>query len=100
MHIANSDRPVEFYNLEVIISVGYRVKSQSTENYDSLLNGWIEHINTRIAGEFIVSSRYSRNAEAARKKLESYIFIISDGGLDPDYPLLTTTEAADTTGES
>ena len=28
MHIANSDRPVEFYNLEVIISVGYRVKSQ------------------------------------------------------------------------
>ncbi|MFQ5597840.1 MAG: RhuM family protein [Nitrospiria bacterium] len=28
MHIANSDRPVTFYNLDVIISVGYRVKSQ------------------------------------------------------------------------
>ena len=28
MHIANSDRPVQFYNLDVIISVGYRVKSQ------------------------------------------------------------------------
>lgn len=28
MHIANSDKPVEFYNLDVIISVGYRVKSQ------------------------------------------------------------------------
>lgn len=28
MHIANSDRPVEFYSLDVIISVGYRVKSQ------------------------------------------------------------------------
>lgn len=27
MHIANSDKPVTFYNLEVIISVGYRVKS-------------------------------------------------------------------------
>ncbi len=27
MHIANSDRPVQFYSLEVIISVGYRVKS-------------------------------------------------------------------------
>ena len=27
MHIANSDKPVEFYNLDVIISVGYRVKS-------------------------------------------------------------------------
>lgn len=28
LHIANSDRPVAFYNLDVIISVGYRVKSQ------------------------------------------------------------------------
>ncbi len=28
MHIANSDKPVKFYNLNVIISVGYRVKSQ------------------------------------------------------------------------
>jgi prophage maintenance system killer protein len=28
LHIANSDRPVAFYNLNVIISVGYRVKSQ------------------------------------------------------------------------
>jgi hypothetical protein len=28
MHIANSDKPVQFYNLEVIISVGYRVNSK------------------------------------------------------------------------
>ncbi|MCA1797688.1 MAG: virulence RhuM family protein [Geobacteraceae bacterium] len=28
MQIANSDRPVAFYSLDVIISVGYRVKSQ------------------------------------------------------------------------
>ncbi|HEY9098701.1 MAG TPA: RhuM family protein [Thiobacillus sp.] len=28
MHIAGSDKPVVFYNLDVIISVGYRVKSQ------------------------------------------------------------------------
>jgi hypothetical protein len=27
LHIANSDKPVAFYNLDVIISVGYRVKS-------------------------------------------------------------------------
>ena len=27
MHIAGSDKPVKAYNLEVIISVGYRVKS-------------------------------------------------------------------------
>ena len=28
LHIANSDKPVKFYNLNVIISIGYRVKSQ------------------------------------------------------------------------
>lgn len=28
MHIANSDKPVVFYDLETIISVGYRIKSQ------------------------------------------------------------------------
>lgn len=28
MHIANADRPVQLYSLDVIISVGYRVKSQ------------------------------------------------------------------------
>lgn len=28
MHIANSDKPIKYYNLNVIISVGYRVKSQ------------------------------------------------------------------------
>ncbi len=28
MHIADSDKPVAFFNLDVIISVGYRVKSQ------------------------------------------------------------------------
>lgn len=29
MHIPNSDKPVTFYSLDVIISVGYRVKSQN-----------------------------------------------------------------------
>ncbi len=28
LHIANSDKPVKYYNLDVIISAGYPVKSQ------------------------------------------------------------------------
>ncbi len=28
MHIASSERPVSYYNLDVVISVGYRVKSR------------------------------------------------------------------------
>ena len=31
LHIANSDKPVTSYNLDVIISVGYRVKSQLSQ---------------------------------------------------------------------
>jgi prophage maintenance system killer protein len=49
MHIAGADRPVVFYNLDVIISVGYRVKSRSGTQFriwatrilrDHLLKGY------------------------------------------------------------
>lgn len=38
MHIANSDKPVTFYNLDVIISVGYRVKSQNGTKFRQWAN--------------------------------------------------------------
>jgi len=50
MHIANSDRPVVFHDLEVIISVGYRIKSSQGVQFrrwatqrlkDFLLKGYI-----------------------------------------------------------
>lgn len=39
MHIANSDKPVQFYSLEVIISVGYRVKSHKGVEFRQWANG-------------------------------------------------------------
>ena len=33
LHISGSDRPVKFYNLDVIISVGYRVKSHQETKF-------------------------------------------------------------------
>jgi hypothetical protein len=33
MHIAYSDKPVNFYNLDIIISVGYRVNSQKATQF-------------------------------------------------------------------
>jgi len=33
LHIANSDKPVAFYNLDMIISVGYRVKSKTATQF-------------------------------------------------------------------
>jgi hypothetical protein len=50
LHIANSDKPVAFYNLDVIISVGYRVKSKQGTQFriwgrdiikNYLLNGYV-----------------------------------------------------------
>ncbi len=45
LHIPNSDRPVAFYSLDVIISVGYRVKSQRGVEFrrwaNSVLKGYI-----------------------------------------------------------
>lgn len=55
MHIPNSDKPVAFYNLDVIISVGYRVKSKQGTQFriwatrvlkDYLLKGYA--INNRM----------------------------------------------------
>jgi len=49
MQIANSDRPVSFYDLDVVISVGYRVKSQQGVQFrrwatarlrEHLTHGW------------------------------------------------------------
>jgi hypothetical protein len=38
MHIANSDRPVAFYDLDVVISVGYRIKSERGRAIQALGN--------------------------------------------------------------
>ncbi|MDR0894763.1 MAG: virulence protein RhuM/Fic/DOC family protein [Prevotellaceae bacterium] len=52
LHIANSDKPVKFYNLDVIISVGYRVKSQRGTQFriwankvlkEYLIKGYVVH---------------------------------------------------------
>ena len=39
MHIANSDKPVQFDSLEVIVSVGYRVKSHRGVEFRQWANG-------------------------------------------------------------
>ena len=42
LHIAGSDRPVKFYNLDVIISVGYRVKSHRGVQFRKWATGLIK----------------------------------------------------------
>lgn len=69
MHNAFSDKPVAFYNLDVIISVGYRVKSKQGTQFriwatrvlrDYLLKGYA--INNRM-------NRIEDNIESINKKI-------------------------------
>ena len=43
LHIANSDKPVQYYSLDVIISVGYRVKSLNGTKFRRWANGVLKH---------------------------------------------------------
>lgn len=65
MHIANSDKPVTFYNLDVIISVWYRVKSiqwtqfrkRATERIHEYIVKWFTMDDDRLKQEW-AKSRY------------------------------------------
>lgn len=77
MHIANSDKPVKFYNLDVIISVGYRIKSQNGTRFRQwatrLLN---EHL---VKGYTLNQQRFEQNA----KELEAALSLIKKAAHSP-----------------
>jgi hypothetical protein len=83
MHIANSDKPIELYNLDVIISVGYRVKSQQGTRFRQ----WA----TRILREHLTQG-YSLNRqrlEANARELEAALQLVKKAAQNPE--LLTDT---------
>lgn len=69
MHIPNSDKPVTFYNLDVIISVGYRVKSQRGTQFRQ----WA----TQRLKEYLVEGVAINEKRLAQKNKE--IKILHDG---------------------
>ena len=69
MHIPNSDKPVTFYNLDVIISVGYRVKSQRGTQFRQ----WA----TQRLKEYLVEGVAINEKRLAQKNQE--IKILHDG---------------------
>jgi prophage maintenance system killer protein len=60
LHIAGSDRPVKFYNLDVIISVGYRVKSAQGTRF----RHWATQVLRQhlVQGYTLNQARFERNA--------------------------------------
>lgn len=58
LHIPNSDKPVKFYNLNVIISVGYRVKSQRGTQFRMWAT---KHLNEYIRKGFVMDDERLKN---------------------------------------
>lgn len=72
MHIANSDRPVTFYDLDVVISVGYRIKSpQGVQCNHRLLNDKGDMIinNTGLAALTLLVAESDPNQKETLIKL-------------------------------
>lgn len=63
MHIANSDKPVSFYNLDVIISVGYRVNSKRGTQFRI----WA----TNVLRQHLVEG-YTLNEKLLREQAQKY----------------------------
>ena len=68
MHIANSDKPVKHYSLDVIISVGYRVKSQQGVKFRQWATKTLkQHL---LKGYTLNESRLSQNASELESALK------------------------------
>ena len=71
LHIANADRPVAFYSLDVIISVGYRVKSKRGVEFRRWANSILKQYIVR--GYALNEHRMQQLGEAVRlmKRVET-----------------------------
>jgi hypothetical protein len=70
IHIAGSDKPVKFYNLDVIISVGYRVKSPAGTRFRQWATRTLrEHL---VRGYTINRQRFEHNAQ----ELEAALILV------------------------
>ena len=68
LHIAGSDKPVTFYNLDVIISVGYRIKSREGVRFRQWATQLLKEHLTR--GYTLNRERFEANARELEAALE------------------------------
>jgi hypothetical protein len=78
LHIAGSDKPVRFYSLDVVISVGYRVKSQQGTRFRQ----WA----TRLLREHLTQG-YTLNRqrlEANARELDAALALVRKAARSPE----------------
>ncbi len=85
MRVANSDKPVPFYNLDVIISVGYRVKSRQGVQFrqwaTSILKQYL--IKGYVVNQQIKLNRYNELKDVVR--LMSRSIVLQDNVTTDEY---------------
>lgn len=77
MHSAQSDKPVEFYNLDVIISVGYRVKSHQGTRFRQWATSVLHKHLTQ--GWTLSRERFEENA----RELEAALSLVRKAAKSP-----------------
>ncbi|MHB0947063.1 MAG: RhuM family protein [Sedimentisphaerales bacterium] len=75
LHIANSDKPVTFYNLDVIISVGYRVNSlQGTQ-----FRIWATNIlRKHLINGYTLNEKRLKAKEEKIKELQQAVYLLGN----------------------
>lgn len=85
MRVANSDKPVPFYNLDVIISLGYRVKSRQGVQFrqwaTSVLKQYL--IKGYVVNQQIKLDRYNDLKDVVR--LMSRSIVLQDNVTTDEY---------------
>ncbi|MGS0743156.1 RhuM family protein [Glaciimonas sp. GG7] len=83
LHIAGSDKPVKFYNLDAIISIGYRVNSKRGTQFRQWATGILrDHL---MQGWTLDRARFEHNAA----ELEAALALVRKTAQSPD--LMTDT---------
>ena len=74
LHVAGSDKPVGFYNLDVIISVGYRVKSKRGTQFRI----WATHIlRDHLVRGYTLNERRLRERERGLEEIEQAVGLLA-----------------------
>ena len=87
MHIANSDKPVAYYNLDVIISVGYRVKSKQGTQFRQWAT---QRLKDYLVKGFVLNEKRLKELNYKYSELQNAIKLASNAG---NVESLSSTEA-------
>ncbi len=95
LHIANSDKPVFFYSLDIILSIGYRVNSKIAVSFRQWATKTLREHITR--GYTINRKQISKNYDSFIKTVESIQKLLPENvTLDPKAVLELIKEFAST----